>query len=134
MARDYQTLRQEFDNSPYAAYLGMRLLELSYGYAKVTMEVGPQHHNWGKMPHGGLIVSLADQAFGCAVNSMEGRYVAVQFSINFLGVPQNQEDTLISEARVVHPGKSVRVAQMTVQDSSGRVIARAVGTAVARKG
>jgi len=134
MARDYQTLRQEFDNSPYAAYLGMRLLELSYGYAKVTMEVGPQHHNWGKMPHGGLIVSLADQAFGCAVNSMEGHYVAVQFSINFLGVPKKDVDTLVSEAKVVHPGKSLSVAEMTVQDSSGRIIARAVGTALAVNG
>lgn len=108
----------------------MKLLDLSRGYAKVTMEIGPEHHNWGKIPHGGLIVSLADQAFGCAVNSM-GAYVAVQFSINFLGVPKNDRDALISEARVVHSGKSLGVAEMTVQDSSGRIIARAVGTALA---
>ncbi|HLB12491.1 MAG TPA: PaaI family thioesterase [Dehalococcoidia bacterium] len=134
MAQDYDDLRRRFDTSPYASLLGMKLVDLSYGYAKVHMKVGPQYHNWGKMPHGGLIVSLADQAFGCAVNSMEGHYVAVQFSINFLGVPTNEVDTLVSEARVVHPGKSVGVAEMTVQDSSGRIIARAVGTALAKNG
>ncbi len=134
MAIDYEDLRHQFDNSAYARFIGMKLLDLSHGYAKVTMEVGPEHHNWGKIPHGGLIVSLADQAFGCAVNSMEGVYVAIQFSINFLGVPKNDRDTLISEARVVHPGKSLSVAEMTVQDSSGRIIARAVGTALAVKG
>jgi len=131
LARDYEALRQGFDSSNYATFLGMRLLDLSHGYAKVTMEVGPEHHNFGKIPHGGLIVSLADQAFGCAVNSMEGRFVAIQFSINFLGVPKNERDTLVSEARVVHSGKSLGVAEMTVVDSSGRIIARAVGTAMA---
>ncbi len=134
MSRDFEALRRGFDESPYASFLGMKLLDLSCGYAKVSMEVGPRYHNWGNAPHGGLIVSLADQAFGCAVNTMEGYYVAVQLSINFLGVPKKEVDTLISEAKVVHPGRSVNVAEITVQDSSGRVIARAVGTALAKDG
>ena len=132
MTKDYEHLKRQFDKSPYAAFLGMKILELSHGYAKICMEAGPQHHNWGRMPHGGLILSLADHAFGCAMNSMEGIYVGVQFSVSFTGIPQNESETLVSEARVVHPGKSLGVAEITVQDSCGRILARAVGTAMAK--
>lgn len=134
MVSDYEALRRRFDAAPYASFLGMKLLDLSQGYAKVSMEVTPRYHNWAGMPHGGLIVSLADQAFGCAVNSLGGEYVGIQFSINFLAAPTEEEDTLTSEARVVHAGKTLGIAEITVQDSSGRIIARAVGTALSKNG
>jgi acyl-CoA thioesterase len=129
MSEEYEALKAKFDTSPYASFLGMKLLELAKGYAKVSMVVSPSFFNWGQRVHGGVIASLLDQAFGCSVNTLDRVYLAVQLSINFLSTPQ-EGDTLVSEARVVHAGKTLGVAELTVEDSSGRTIARAVGTAL----
>ncbi len=128
-----EEMRKNFDNTPYAMFLGMRLEELSPGYAKVILELRPECRNWIGAIHGGLIMSLADQAFGCALNSMDSVYVAAQFGINFLAAPSNT-DTLYAEANVVHKGKTLGVAEMVVRNSSDRIIAKATGTAVALKG
>lgn len=126
---EYETLRESFDKSPYAAFLGMKLLDLKRGYAKVSLRVSDDFQNWDKRIHGGLVSSLIDQAFGCALNTLERNYVAVQLSVNFISTPM-ANDTLISEGRVLHAGTSLGVAQMVVKDSQGKIIATATGTAL----
>jgi phenylacetic acid degradation protein PaaD len=126
---EIEEMRRKFDNSPYAVWLGMRIEELSRGYAKVTLEVREEFLTWDHIPQGGVIASLLDQAFGCAVNTLENIYVAVQLSINYLS-PAAVGETLHAEARVVHAGRTLAVSEMTVVNSKGKTIARATGTSV----
>jgi acyl-CoA thioesterase len=107
----------------------MKLLELSEGYAKVSLPLRPEYDNWDQQTHGGLLMSLLDQAFGAALNTGERRYVAVQLSVNFIAPPQGGT-TLFAEGRAIHQGKRVGVAQMTVTDSRGKLIATALGTSL----
>ena len=81
---EIEEMRRRFDNSPYALHLGMKIVELSQGYAKVKLEIKEEFLNWDNLIQGGVIVSLLDQAFGCALNTLENVYVAVQLNINFL--------------------------------------------------
>lgn len=126
---EIEEMRQRFDNSPYALQLGMKIVELSHGYAKVKLELRKEFLNWDNLIQGGLIVSLLDQAFGCALNTLENIYVAVQLNINFLSAA-SVDETLYAESRVLHAGKSLGVSEMTVVDSKGKTIARATGTTV----
>ena len=130
---DMEELRTSFDKTPYAQFLGMRLVELSQGHAKVALKLRSEHRNWIGATHGGLIMSLADHAFGCALNSTERVYVAAQFSINFLSAPGSDE-TLYAEATIVHRGRTVGVVELLVKDSNGKLIARATGTSVGLDG
>jgi acyl-CoA thioesterase len=126
---EIEEMRQRFDNSPHALSLGMKLVELSQGYAKVKLELKKEFLNWDNMIHGGVIASLLDQAFGCSLNTLENIYVAVQLNINYLSAAPVGE-TIYAESRVLHAGKKLGVSEMTVVDSRGKTIARATGTTV----
>jgi len=126
---DIEEMRRKFDSSSYAAYLGMRIEELSRGYARVKLEVRKDFLTWDNLVQGGVIASLLDQAFGCAVNTLESKFVAVQLNVNFLSSAPVGE-TIHAEARVVHSGRTLAVSEMAVVNSKGKTLARATGTSV----
>jgi acyl-CoA thioesterase len=109
--------------------MGMKLVELSKGYAKVKLELKKEFINWENMIHGGVIASVLDQAFGCSLNTLDHVYVAVQLNINYLAAAPVGE-TLYAESKVIYAGKKLGVSEMTVVDSKGKTIARATGTTV----
>jgi phenylacetic acid degradation protein PaaD len=126
---DVEEMRKRFDDSPYALNMGMKLVELSKGYAKVKLEMKKDFINWENLIHGGVIASVLDQAFGCSLNTLDYIYVAVQLNINYLAAAPVGE-TLYAESRVIYAGKKLGVSEMTVADSKGKTIARATGTTV----
>jgi acyl-CoA thioesterase len=126
---DIEEMRKRFDNSPHALNMGMKLVELSKGYAKVKLELKKEFLNWENMIHGGVIASLLDQAFGCSLNTLDYIYVAVQLNINYLTAAPVGE-TLYAESKVIYAGKKLGVSEMSVVDSKGKKIARATGTTV----
>ncbi len=130
IAEEYAALAERFDRAPYSRFMAMQVLDLSRGYAKVTMDLKAEHTNWYDYVHGGVIMSLADQAFGCATNTLDRMYVAVQFSISLVAAPAVGQ-LLTAEARVRHAGRTTGMAEMTVVDGQGRLIATAIGTVVA---
>lgn len=126
---EIEEMRRRFDDSPYAHSMGMKLVELSKGYAKVKLELKKEFLNWENLIHGGVIASLLDQAFGCSLNTLENIYVAVQLNINYLSAAPVGE-TLYAESRVIYAGKKLGVSEMSVIDSKEKTIARATGTTV----
>ena len=126
---DFEELRRKFDGSTYAILMGMTCEELSKGYAKIKMTVKPEFMNFENMLHGGVVSSLLDQAFGCSLNTLDQIYVAIQLNINFMSSAPVGE-MLTAEGKVLHAGRSLGIAEMTVSDSKGKLIARASGTTI----
>ncbi len=126
---DWAKVRERFDSSSYALFLGMRLVELTTGFARVELKLKDEFRNWDGRIQGGVIVSLLDQAFGAALNTLDRIYVAVQLNVNFLAPPEG--DHLYAESTVLHRGKSLGISEMVVTDSSGKLVARGSGTTVA---
>ena len=114
---------------PIASFLNLRLLELTPGYARVSIKLTPEHENFNGFVFGGIIMSVADQAFGYAVNSVKRPNVASQFNIHFIAAARIG-DELIAEGRVVKSGKRVSIAEMTVTNQEGKLIAKATGTTI----
>ncbi|MHB1004316.1 MAG: PaaI family thioesterase [Chloroflexota bacterium] len=123
-------LRQRFDASTYATLLGMHVTAIAPGYARVELRLRPEFANFAGLTHGGLLMSLADHAFGCALNTLDRVYVAVQFNIHFLGRP-DPGALLVAEGKVMHAGRTAGTGEMTIRDESGRLIASATGAVVA---
>jgi acyl-CoA thioesterase len=107
----------------------MRLLELSPGYAKVAMKVRPEHQNFHGMTFGGIVMAIADQAFAYTVNSVDFPSVASQFNIHFIAAAR-VGDELIAEGRLMKSGKRVSIAEVTVTNQEGKLIAKATGTTI----
>ena len=114
---------------PIASFLKMRLLELAPGYARVAMKLTPQFQNFNGLVFGGIIMSLADQAFAYASNSVASPSLASQFNIHFIA-GAGVEDELTAECRVVRSGKRVGISEITVTNQDRKLIAKATGTTI----
>jgi acyl-CoA thioesterase len=126
---DLAEFRDKVENQPVGAFMGMKLLELSPGQARVSMKLRPEHLNFNGFIFGGIIVSIADQAFACATNSLGRPCVATQFNVHFVAAAA-PGDELIAEGRVLRKGRRVDICEMTVTNQGGKLIARATGTAI----
>jgi acyl-CoA thioesterase len=129
MSDNLASLKAKAEGEPIASFLDMRLLELSQGYARVAMKLKPEHINFNGMIFGGIIMSLADQAFAYGTNSVISPNVASQFNIHFIA-GANVNDELVAECRVVRAGKRVCISEMTVTNQDGKLIAKATGTTI----
>jgi len=94
--------------------LGITVLEIKDGYAKLSMHVTKKHTNAHGFTHGGVLFSLADCAFAEAVNFGDKQAVAVQVSINYLR-PTVEGDVLIAEANTVSDGKTLALCSVAVK-------------------
>ena len=94
--------------------LGIKVLEIKDGYAKMSLKIRKEHINIAGFTHGGVIFSLADCAFAEAVNFGDKEAVAVQVSINYLR-PTSKEDLLIAEATTVSDGKTLALCTVVVK-------------------
>ena len=125
-------LKASMENSPYARQLGFRLLELTEGYAKISVALRPEHTNFLGMIDGGLVMSLADYAFACSCNTFGQVRVAAQFSTNFISAPAMNSE-LLAEGKTIHAGKTMALTEISVTEDSGRIIAKATGTAITKQ-
>ncbi|MFH1650957.1 MAG: PaaI family thioesterase [Chloroflexota bacterium] len=112
-----------------AAFLGMRLESLTPGFARVVMPVQPEYLNFHGTVFGGIIMSVADQAFAYAANSLSYPSVAAQFNLHFLS-SVGEGDELVAECRVLRSGRRVGVSEITVTSKAGKLVAKATATTI----
>ena len=122
-------LKVSAEGEPIAAFLKMRLLELSPGYAKIAMKLRPEYQNFNGLIFGGITMAVADQAFAYALNSVASPSIASQFNIHFIAAPKI-DDEPTAECRVVKSGRRVGIAEITVTNQDGKLIAKATGTTI----
>jgi acyl-CoA thioesterase len=77
-------LKEKEVSEPIASFLRMELRELTPGHARVTMKIKPEHLNFNGMVFGGVIMSLADQAFAYGMNSLVTPSIATHFTIQLI--------------------------------------------------
>jgi len=122
-------LRTKGDGEPIASFLGMRLKELSPGYAKVSMRLKPEYQNFNGLIFGGVVMAVADQAFAYGSNSLSYPSLASQFNIHFVA-GAGVDDELTAECRVIRSGRRVGVSEIVVTNQEGKLIAKATGTTI----
>jgi len=122
-------LKAKAKAEPIASFLKMRLVELSPGYARITMKLSPEYQNFNGLVFGGIVMAVADQAFAYASNSLAYPSIASQFNIHFIA-GAGQDDELTAEGRVVKSGRRAGLSEMTVTNQEGKLIAKATGTTI----
>src|SRR3569833_1293131 len=102
--------------------LGIRILSVRPGGARVGMTVRHDMVNGHRSCHGGLIFSLADSAFAAACNSHNENNVAASASIDFLA-PGFEGDELLAEASEVWRAGRTGIYEIKVTNQRGELIA-----------
>ena len=122
-------LKDREKREPIASFLKMRVVELSPGYARVTMKLMPEYQNFNGVVFGGVIMAVADQAFAYASNSLAFPSFASQFNTHFIN-GAGVDDEITAECRVVRSGRRVGISEMVITNQEGKLIAKATGTTI----
>ena len=116
-------VRARIQEDPWTRALGIEFLALGRGFCRLALTVQPHMVNFQGYPHGGVIFSLADMAFGAACNSHGGTAVALNMTISFLtAVPVGSR--LVAEAREIKQGKRAGFYQVSVSSEEGVPVAQ----------
>jgi acyl-CoA thioesterase len=102
--------------------LGIALLSVKPGSARMTMTVRSDMVNGHKICHGGLIFSLADTAFAVSCNSYNDSTVAAAACIDFLA-PAFEGDLLTAQADELWRSGRSGLYEITVTNQRGDRIA-----------
>jgi len=102
--------------------LGMHVLEVGPGHARLAMTVTERMVNGHGLCHGGFIFTLADSAFAFACNSHGARAVAQHCSITYVA-PGRLGMRLTAEACERTRAERSGIYDITVRDDTGTVIA-----------
>ena len=142
---EYEELNPEFKesllnwmktNNQFWTLLGMEILDLRKGWAKIRLPISEQLTNGIGVAHGGAIFSPADSAVGMALVGMlekDETLSTLEMKINYVKPISNGD--IIAEARIVHRGTMTAVGDVDVRDKKGHLIAKAMATyAIIRKG
>ena len=113
--------------------LGIELLAVGAGTARLSMAVRQDMVNGHGTCHGGFIFALADCAFAYASNSFNHRTVAAGVDISFLA-PAHLGDVLTSFGHARHQGGRNGVYDIEVNNQDGKLIALFRGRSARIKG
>jgi acyl-CoA thioesterase len=102
--------------------LGMRLVAVRPGWARLTMMVRPDMVNGHDVCHGGLVFALADSAFAFACNTYNENTVAAAAAIDFLAAVR-AGDELTAEAAELWRTRRNGIYEITVTNQRGERVA-----------
>jgi acyl-CoA thioesterase len=111
-----------FDAAAAARGLGIDLVSLAPGRARVAMTVGAGMINGHGICHGGYVFLLADTAFALACNGEGRASVAGGAEVSFVS-PAHLGEILVAEASEVAVYGRSGITDVAVRSDEGRIVA-----------
>ena len=116
-----EKLKKFFKKDSFAGHCGIKLLEVSEGYAKAGIDITPDHLNGAGTVHEGVIFTLADLAFAVAGNTHETVAVAIHINISFIKTVN--KGPLYVQAKETSINPKLATYDIRVTDDAGNLIA-----------
>ncbi len=113
---------------PFSRMLGIVVEEARDSYSKVSLKLKPEYCNSEARTHGGVIFSLADQAFAIACNSRGYMAFAAEMKINYFEATK-AGDTVTAEAKPIDIRKRISLWNIEVRNQDFTLVATAHGLA-----
>jgi|SRR5215472_13204174 len=121
-------LRRRLASAPALAWLHPVLEELSLDAVVIRLPYREEITNGSGTVHGGVLATLADTAVAFALSTnFDGKmgFATADLTIHFL---RRAKSDVLARARILKKGKRVNIGEVSMTDSSGREVARAVTT------
>jgi uncharacterized protein (TIGR00369 family) len=115
---------------PFAAVLGIELLEATPDLVRARLEWTPERCTAGGVMHGGALMALADNGSGiCAfLNLPEGARgtATIESKTNFLRAVRG--GTVTATTRPLHKGRTLIVLETEIERDDGKLAAKVTQT------
>jgi acyl-CoA thioesterase len=116
-----------FDHDAFSQWLGIEIISLDAGYAKLQMQVRQEMTQGFGLAHGGITYSLADSALAFASNGHGRKSLSVETSISHLDAVQ-AHDILIAEAIEENLSNKFGIYRIHIVNQEGKKVALFKGT------
>ena len=116
-----------YDKDAFSKWLGIKLLEISFGECKAQLTVRDEMLNGFKIAHGGITYALADSAFAFATNSIGQQAVSIETSISHTGKVFSG-DVLTAATSRIHKTRKFASYSVTITNQNEELVASFKGT------
>lgn len=116
----------DYPAPPMAGTLNFGLVAVEAGKAVFRGVPTARHLNPLGSVHGGWAATVLDSALGCAVHAtlaVGEAYATAEFKVNLVRPILPDIGEVVCEAKVAHKGRSLAVAEATLKDGAGRLLA-----------
>lgn len=113
---------------PFAQLLGLRVLDMSHGHARVSLQPGDGHQRLGGIVAGPMLMGLADFAAYAAIVGATGNAEAVTASLTINFLRKSPPGEIVAEATVLKVGRLSAVDVSLMSAKTGDVLAHSVST------
>ena len=116
-----EKIKEFFKNDNFSAISGIKLQEVSPGYAKAIMNIEEKHLNALKTVQGGALFTLADHTFAAASNAYGNVAVSINANISFVKAAAGK--TLTAEAKETSINPKILTYTVNITDDKGDLVA-----------
>lgn len=114
----------------YFGLLGLRLVDLQPGYARMELPHRRAFTHSGGVMQGGLLATLADACLAhatiAALDSATKRTTSIELKVNF--IRPGLHGPFTAEARLAHLGSRTAVGDVDITDARGKLLARCLAS------
>ena len=124
-----EAVAKKVSSSPFFALVSMQITHLDWGRSRLEMVIEEKHLQPFGMVHGGVYASVVDAAAFWAVYPQideDFGITTVELKLNYLA-PMDK-GLLIAKGKSIKVGKSLCLAEATVEDETGRLLAHGTET------
>ncbi len=126
-------VKKRANSSPYYHLLGMEVIDLKDGWARIDMNFKNGLTQFYGAVHGGAIASLLDSSVAIALLSLcepGDRVTTIEMKINYLH-PVNEP--IRGEGKIIHKGSRIAVGEADAKTTEGKLVAKALVTYMIKK-
>ncbi|HEX9949655.1 MAG TPA: PaaI family thioesterase, partial [Thermodesulfobacteriota bacterium] len=122
-------MEKPLELSPFGRHLGVKVLEVGDGFARIKLPYRPELTNPAGKLHGGAIATAADTAMAVAIGEVLGgpaRHSTVKLEIRYKASVTDGE--IIAEAKVMRRKQKIFLGEAVIKNGHGQVVAIAKAT------
>jgi uncharacterized protein (TIGR00369 family) len=124
-----EAVAKKVSGCPFFSLISMHVTDLDWGGSRVEVAVEEKHLQPFGMVHGGVYASLADAAaFWAIYPQIDNDFgiTTVELKLNYLA--PTSSGSLIAKGKSIKVGKSICLAEASVEDETGKLLAHGTET------
>ena len=117
-----EKLKELAEKEKFRIFLGIEIIELKYGYAKVMLKVTKQMTNIYGFTHGGVLFSVADEAFELACNSRGFKEYGLSVNISY-SKSSKVGECIYAEAKFISESRKIATYNINIFNECNDILA-----------
>ncbi|NVM52934.1 MAG: PaaI family thioesterase [Candidatus Helarchaeota archaeon] len=131
---DPKKLKEYAQRDNYFEFMGIQVLDIREGKAKVSLKFENKFMNFFNAGHGGAIYSLADSAFQLACNASADIEIAVALSTNLNHIKKVEVgERLVADAEVIASTRKTSITEINIKNEKEELVAVFRGVAYLKR-